>query len=34
MTMMQDVRSAGGSGADCEDLLNDPQLKHRQHYRC
>ncbi|MBL7120102.1 MAG: CoA transferase [Dehalococcoidia bacterium] len=33
MTMMQDAGVPAGVVQTGEDLLNDPQLKHRQHYR-
>jgi benzylsuccinate CoA-transferase BbsF subunit len=33
MTMMQDAGVPAGMVQTAEDLLNDPQLKHRQHFR-
>jgi len=33
MTMMQECGVPVGLAQTCEDLLNDPQLKHRQHFR-
>ena len=33
MTMMQDAGVPAGMAQTAEDLLNDPQLKHRQHFR-
>lgn len=33
MTMMQDAGISAGVVQTCEDLLNDPQLKHRRHFR-
>ena len=33
MVMMQEAGVSAGVVQTCEDLLNDPQLKHRQHFR-
>ena len=33
MTMMQDTGIPTGIVQTCEDLLNDPQMKHREHFR-
>ncbi|MBT4510635.1 MAG: hypothetical protein HOC20_00305 [Chloroflexi bacterium] len=33
MEMMQNVCVPAGVGKTCEDLLYDPQMKHREHFR-